>query len=92
MKQNEQQGIEYKDPKTDDEREKVAGDCAKALKLTIPMLIDDVQNTAQKAYAGWPDRLYVIGRDGKVAFRGELGPKGFKPADAEAALKKALGP
>ncbi len=60
----------------------------KDLKLSIPCLIDDMKNTAQKAYAGWPDRIYVIDKAGKVAFRGELGPKGFKPAEAEAALKK----
>ncbi len=54
------------------------------------MLIDDMKNTAQQAYAGWPDRLYVVGRDGKVAFKGDPGPKGFKPADAETALKKAI--
>jgi hypothetical protein len=62
----------------------------KDLKLTIPCLVDDMDNTAQKAYAGWPDRLYVIDAQGKVAFRGEPGPRGFKPADAEAALKKLL--
>lgn len=62
----------------------------KDLKLTIPCLVDDMNNTAQKAYAGWPDRLYVVGKDGKVAFKGDLGPKGFKPAEAEAALKKLV--
>jgi hypothetical protein len=50
-----------------------------------------MQNTAQKAYAGWPDRLYVLDAEGKVAYRGEPGPRGFKPAEAEEALKKALG-
>jgi hypothetical protein len=60
----------------------------KDLKLSIPCLIDDVKNTAQRAYAGWPDRFYVIDREGKVAFRGAPGPRGFKPAEAEAALSK----
>jgi type I thyroxine 5'-deiodinase len=62
----------------------------KDLKLTIPCLVDDLANTAQKAYAGWPDRIYVVDREGKVAYKGEPGPRGFKPADAEAALKKLL--
>lgn len=62
----------------------------KDLELTIPCLIDDVKNTAQRAYAGWPDRLYVIDKNGTVAFRGEPGPKGFKPAAAEAALQKLI--
>lgn len=90
VKQNENEGVEYKQPKTYDERVKIAGDCMKDLKLTIPALVDDMSNTAQKAYAGWPDRLYVIDKDGKVSYKGDLGPAGFKPADAEAALKKLL--
>jgi type I thyroxine 5'-deiodinase len=68
----------------------VAGTCVADLKLSIPCLVDDLQNTAQKAYAGWPDRLYVIDKEGKVAFRGEPGPRGFRPDEAEAALKKLL--
>lgn len=91
MPSNERDNVLYKEPTTTDERAIVAGDCARSMKVTIPVLLDDMKNTAQLAYAGWPDRFYVIGADGKVAYRGEPGPFGFKPADAEAALKKALG-
>ncbi len=91
MASNERAGIKVNQPKTYEERVKVAGDCMKDMKLSIPCLVDDMQNTAQKAYAGWPDRMYVIDKDGVVAYRGEPGPRGFKPADAEEALKKALG-
>lgn len=91
MKQNEQSGIKVLQPKTYEDRVKVAGECMKELKLSIPCLVDDMQNTAQKGYAGWPDRLYVLDKEGKVAYKGEPGPRGFKPADAEEALKKALG-
>jgi Iodothyronine deiodinase len=90
VKSNERDGVLYKEPSTFEERETVAGECAKGMKLTIPVLIDDMKNTAQRAYAGWPDRFYVIGYDGKVAYRGAEGPMGFKPAEAEEALKKSL--
>ncbi len=83
-------GILVEQPKSYEERVKVAGDCMADLKLSIPCLVDDLQNTVQKAYAGWPDRLYVIDAEGKVAFRGEPGPRGFHPAAAEAALKPLL--
>ena len=92
MKQNEKQGVIVKQPKTLEERAKVAGSCVADLKLSIPCLVDDLRNTAQKAYAGWPDRLYVIDAAGTVVFRGEPGPRGFKPEEAEAALKKLLQP
>jgi hypothetical protein len=80
--------VVVKQPKTLEDRQKVAGTCVADLKLSIPCLVDDLQNTAQKAYAGWPDRLYVLDKAGMVVFRGEPGPRGFKPDEAEAALKK----
>ena len=36
--------------------------------------------------AGWPDRLYLIGRDGRVAFQGDQGPFGFRPEQLEEAI------
>ena len=90
MPANEKSGIKVNQPKSYDERVKVAGECIKDLKLQIPCLVDDMENSAQKGYAGWPDRMYVIDGEGKVAYKGEPGPRGFKPADAEDALKKVL--
>ena len=90
MPANAREGIRVNQPKSQEERSKVAGECMKDLDLSIPCLVDDMQNTAQKAYAGWPDRLYVIDKEGKVAYKGEPGPRGFKPEEAEAALKALL--
>jgi hypothetical protein len=61
--------------------------CVNALKLSVPTVIDQ-ENKVNIAYAGWPDRLYVVGTDGRIAFRGGPGPGGFKPAEVEAWLKK----
>lgn len=43
------------------------------------------------AYAGWPDRLYVIDREGRVAYKSGPGPFGFKPAAVETTLVALLG-
>lgn len=69
---------------------KVASTCFKKLKLTIPGVIDDLKNSCDKEYAGWPDRIYIVGKDGKIAYKGDIGPRGFKPGDAEKALKELL--
>lgn len=90
MAGNDREGIKVNQPRTYEERLKVAGECMKGMKLSIPCLVDDMQNTAQRAYAGWPDRFYVIDKEGKVAYRGGPGPGGFKPAEAEEALKKLV--
>ncbi|MBI3096906.1 MAG: deiodinase [Planctomycetes bacterium] len=85
MPQNQKDGVVYKDPKTEEEREEVASDCVKSLKLPIPCLIDDMKNTAGTAYSGWPDRIYIVGTDGRIVYKGDPGPKGF---DVEAAREK----
>ena len=60
-----------------DERNNVAESCVRNLHIEIPALLDDFQNTTETAYTGWPDRLYVIDRAGKVAFKSAPGPFGF---------------
>ena len=52
-------------------------------------LSDD--DAVERAYTGWPDRLYVIDRDGRIAHKSGPGPYGFKPEDVEATLARLLG-
>ena len=75
------------DPIDDNERATVAGTCVKDLELPMPALVDHVDNKVQDAYGGWPDRLYVVGRDGKIAYAGARGPQGFDPAAWAAAIE-----
>ena len=56
----------------------------------VPVLIDGVDNAVASAYGGWPDRLYLIGRDGRVAFQGDEGPFGFKVKPFAAAIAAEL--
>jgi hypothetical protein len=49
--------------------------------------MDDAVNSA---YEAWPDRLYLIGKDGRVVFRGEPGPRGFRPDELAAAIQAEL--
>lgn len=84
MKQNEQQGINIKDPKTLDERAQVAATACSLLKIKLPCLVDTMDDTANKAYGAWPDRLYIVDRDGKIAVAGGPGPGGFPPSVAAA--------
>ena len=73
------------------ERTKVASTCAKKLNFTMPMLIDNIKDTTAKNYGGYPDRRYLVGKDGKVVYQGAPGPRGFKPDELEDHLKKLLG-
>ena len=51
--------------------------CVSLLQLTMPALIDSDDNVVNRAYAAWPDRLYTIGLDGKIAYKAAPGPFGF---------------
>ena len=77
-------------PKTLQERVIAADKCMKGLKLTIPIVLDPIEGDYLKAYGGWPAGTTVIDIDGKVAYWTRGNPRGAKPADAEAALKKLI--
>lgn len=91
LSDNREAGIALTDPTSLAEREAVAETCAVDLRLPWPVLVDDVDDTVARAYGGWPDRLYLIGRDGRVAFRGSEGPSGFKPDELGTAIAAELG-
>jgi type I thyroxine 5'-deiodinase len=78
----------FANPKNDAERAQVASSCVRKLGLEMPALVDGMDNSVERSYTGWPDRLYVIDRDGKVAYKSKPGPFGFHPKDAEAVLKR----
>jgi len=70
------------------ERCSVAGTCVTKLGIEFPALVDDLANTTECAYTAWPDRLYVIDRDGRVAYKSKPGPYGFKPEEVSRTLEK----
>jgi hypothetical protein len=90
LESNRSEEIMVRDPATLQQRAEVAGTCAVRLEMRIPILLDNPHNKVAAAYGGWPDRLYLIGRDGKVAFQGGEGPFGFKPEELERALEAEL--
>jgi len=80
------------DPISLAERKGVAGVCLAKLALEdLPTLVDDMDDTANTAYGAWPDRLYLVGRDGRIAYHGGRGPFEFTPDELEAAIRDQLG-
>lgn len=88
--ENRRSGIAVRDPRTDEARRAVASACAVSLRMRLPMAVDGVDNAVASAYGGWPDRLYLIRRDGRIAFQGGEGPFGFKPDELERAIEREL--
>ena len=61
------------------------------MKFTIPSVVDSIGDETGTAYAAHPDRLYLVGKDGNIAWAGDRGPMGFKPDLLVAAIKKEVG-
>ncbi len=87
---NDKAGVVVAQPKTAEERNKVAQTCCTSLKITMPLLVDRLDDLVGNAYSGMPDRLYVIDRAGRVAYQGGRGPFGFNPAEMEQSLLLTL--
>lgn len=89
---NEAEGISIRQHTTIAERTAAARRCAEDLDLTIPVLIDDMDNAAFEAFSAWPERIYIINKQGRVHYRGGPGPYDFKPDEARAPLGALLDP
>jgi hypothetical protein len=87
---NRDEDISVVDPRSVAERSDVAESCLVKSSIRIPMLVDDLDNAVASAYGAWPDRLYLIGRDGRIAFQGDAGPFGFIPERLAAAIDQEL--
>jgi hypothetical protein len=87
---NVAEGVTFTQPQSASERESVADACALELALSIPTVIDDMDNSTDDAYAAVPDRLYLVGKDGRIAYKGGPGPFAFRPDEFEAAISAYL--
>ena len=81
---------DIRDPRTAKERRRIAGECETAMQHGIRTYVDGMDDAVMKAYAAWPDRLYLVGLDGRVVYAGGRGPFGFKPAELQEAIDRLL--
>ena len=61
------------------ERCSTASSLLKDNELTIPCLIDSMDNKTDADYSAKPDRVFLVDKDGTLAVAGGRGPRGFKP-------------
>jgi hypothetical protein len=86
MESNDRVGVCVAQPKSNFQRVDVATQCHDLLEMSMPVLVDGIDDRVGHAYSGMPDRLYIIDREGKVAFKSGRGPFWFNPAEMEQAL------
>jgi len=92
MQSNIKDSVVFASPKNEEERAYIAGACVRKLGIKIPAVLDEFGNSTEAAYTGWPDRLYLIDAEGRLAYKSKPGPFGFEPDQLRAALVKTLQP
>jgi hypothetical protein len=88
---NTRDKVVYASPRNDGERTNLADVCVIRLGIKLPAIVDRFDDSTEKAYAGWPDRLFLVDREGRIAYKSKPGPFGFTPDDLEAALRLQAG-
>ncbi|VVS94509.1 iodothyronine deiodinase [Desulfoluna spongiiphila] len=79
-----------REPRTIEERRAVATACKAKLLDDMPVYVDDMDNSVNQAYVGWPTRIYFIDKEGQVKYDSGLGPYGFSPEELEDELSRYL--
>jgi len=86
MTSNEREDVCYPQPRTLEQRLKIANDFIGRFHYRIPLAVDPIGNPADQIYAGWPERFYIVDESGVIAYKGKTGPFGYHPEEVEAWL------
>jgi hypothetical protein len=94
MESNRRAGVALVQPRSQDERCAAARSCVADMGLSIPTVVDGLDDAVSRAYGAWPERLYVIDAAGVVLYRGGPGPFEFAPEEVAEVLARirAAGP
>ncbi len=91
MKANERDAVLFRQHRSMEERLEVARECMVKTALDMPAAVDEMDDAVARRYAAMPERLYLVDRDGCVAYKGGIGPMFFRPKEWEAAIARYLG-
>ena len=84
------EGVVLQQQTTLEERRQQARETVRRLGLSLPLLLDEMDNRANAAFAAWPERLVLVGGDGRIVYPGSPGPWGFSPDEAREQLDARL--
>ena len=88
---NQREGVDLPAARTLAEKQEHAALCVRKLELPFAVAVDGMDAAAEHAYQAWPSRLYLVGRDGRVAYQTRLGEMDFHAEQLERAIHEMLG-
>jgi iodothyronine deiodinase-like protein len=83
--------IRLESAKRPEQKQAYAASCVGDLGVQFPTVVDGMDHAVETAYTAWPDRLYLVGRDGRIAWKGDQGPWRFWAPELERAIARELG-
>jgi hypothetical protein len=91
VKENERDAVLLRAHRSMQERVGAGESCMLKLALEMPAVVDEMDDAVARAWAAVPERLYLVDAEGRVAYKGGMGPMFFRPAEWEAAIERLLG-
>lgn len=88
MTSNEKENVCYAQPRTLAQRLAIANDFARRFRYDVTLAVDPMENPGNSAYAGWPERFYIVDERGKIVYKGKPGPFGYHPEEVESWLAR----
>ncbi len=85
---NEREGIELQPASNLAEKQEHAMICSRKLHLPFSAVVDGMDGAVENAYAAWPSRVFVIGKDGRIRYSTRLTELDFHPEELRAALRE----
>ena len=86
MTANDAAGIAIQQPRDAAQRQTVAQQCCTALKISMTLVLDEMDDRVGHAYSAMPDRLYLLDHQGRIAYKSGRSPFGFQPHELEQSL------
>jgi tetratricopeptide (TPR) repeat protein len=87
---NQREGIDLADAATFEQKRGYAASCVRKLKIPYAAAVDPLNNATEKAYVAWPSRVYLIDKQGNVAFNTLLDELNFDASRLDSALQTAI--
>jgi hypothetical protein len=91
MESNVEEDVCYRQPRSTAERVAIARDFTQRFRYSMPLLVDPIENPGNAVYAGWPERIYILDEQRTIVYKGDTGPFGFHPEEAEEWLAQRFG-
>jgi tetratricopeptide (TPR) repeat protein len=90
---NQREDVTLRPATNMEEQQDHATMCVRKLRIDFPTFVDGMNGAAEKAYAAWPSKAFLLDKRGRIVYASGLSEQDFKPEELENQLRKltALG-